>query len=117
MKKILLITTGGTIACIKTASGLIPHATPSELLKEVDQKSEYIVNSLSGANGVKSVSGLGLMLGIETEKDASEIINYCRENGVLVIKAKSKVRLLPALNIPFSLLEKAVDVIKKGCAL
>ena len=36
MKKILLITTGGTIACIKTASGLIPHATPSELLKEVE---------------------------------------------------------------------------------
>lgn len=88
-----------------------------ELLKEVDQKSEYIVNSLSGANGVKSVSGLGLMLGIETEKDSGEVINYCRENGVLVIKAKSKVRLLPALNIPFSLLEKAVDVIKKGCAL
>ena len=35
MKKILMITTGGTIACIKTSSGLIPHATPEELLKEV----------------------------------------------------------------------------------
>ena len=36
MKKILLITTGGTIACIKTSSGLIPHATPEELLNEVE---------------------------------------------------------------------------------
>ncbi len=36
MKKILLITTGGTIACIKTSNGLIPHATPEELLREVE---------------------------------------------------------------------------------
>ena len=36
MKKILLITTGGTIACIKTSNGLIPHATPEELLSEVE---------------------------------------------------------------------------------
>ena len=36
MKKILLITTGGTIACIKTSNGLIPHATPEELLNEVE---------------------------------------------------------------------------------
>lgn len=35
MKNILLITTGGTIACIKTEKGLIPHATPNELLEQV----------------------------------------------------------------------------------
>jgi acetylornithine/succinyldiaminopimelate/putrescine aminotransferase len=39
------------------------------------------------------------------------------DNGVLVIKAKNKVRLLPALNITMGMLEKAVEVIKKGCAL
>lgn len=85
------------------------------LLKEVKEKSEYIVKELSGTKGVKSVSGMGLMLGIETEKDAAAVIDACRENGVLVIKAKNKVRLLPALNIPKPLLEKAVTVIKKAC--
>ena len=55
------------------------------------------------------------MLGIETEKDASEVIEECRKNGVLVIKAKNKVRLLPALNIPEDLLVKAVDVIVEAC--
>ena len=80
-------------------------------------KCKYIINSLKNASGVKSISGMGLMLGIETEKDASEVINYCMENGVLVIKAKNKVRLLPALNIPFDLLKKAVEVIKKGCEI
>ena len=86
------------------------------LLREVREKSAYIFGELTGAAGVKSVSGLGLMIGIETEKDASEILAKCRENGVLVIKAKHKVRLLPALNIPMELLQKAVAVIKAACA-
>ncbi len=103
------------VACAGAVS--VINRIDIELLNEVKKKSEFIINSLENASGVKSVSGMGLMLGIETEKDASEVINYCMQNGVLVIKAKNKVRLLPALNIPFSLLEKAVEVIKKGCAL
>ena len=47
MKKILMITTGGTIACIKTSSGLIPHATPEELLKEVS-----IINTFCNPTGI-----------------------------------------------------------------
>ena len=58
---------------------------------------------------------MGLMIGIETEKNASDVINECMENGVLVLKAKTKVRLLPALNIPEELLKKAVSVLKKAC--
>ena len=106
---------GNPVACAGAVS--VINRIDDKLLKEVNEKAEFIINSLKNANGVKSVSGMGLMLGIETEKDASEVINYCMDNGVLVIKAKNKVRLLPALNIPFSLLEKAVEVIKKGCAL
>ena len=86
------------------------------MLAGVKQRSEYIFNELSSVKGVKSVSGLGLMIGIETERPASDIINECMEKGVLVIKAKQKVRLLPALNIDMELLEKAVDVIKEVCA-
>ena len=103
------------VACAGAVS--VINRIDSELLNEVKRKSEFIINSLKNASGVKSVSGMGLMLGIETKKEINEVINYCIENGVLVIKAKNKVRLLPALNIPFSLLEKAVEVIKKGCAL
>ena len=82
------------------------------LLADVRAKSEYIFETMKGAKGVKSVSGLGLMIGIETERDASAVIAACRENGVLVIKAKNKVRLLPPLNIPMETLAKALDVIK-----
>ncbi len=86
-----------------------------KLLDGVRRKSEYILNKLNGAKGIKSVSGMGLMLGIETEKDAGEIIARCQKNGVLVIKAKNKVRLLPALNIPDELLKKAIDVLLNAC--
>jgi acetylornithine/N-succinyldiaminopimelate aminotransferase len=82
------------------------------LLADVRAKSEYIFETMQGAKGVKGVSGLGLMIGSETEKDASAVIAACRENGVLVIKAKNKVRLLPPLNIPMETLAKALDVIK-----
>ena len=39
-----------------------------ELLAEVTAKSDYIISALKEAKGVKSISGMGLMLGIETEK-------------------------------------------------
>ncbi len=86
-----------------------------ELLNEVNIKSDYIFERLSNADGVKSISGLGLMIGVETEKYASEVIKTCQDNGVLVIKAKNKVRLLPALNIPWDLLEKAIDILVDAC--
>ena len=106
---------GNPIAC--AGAGNVLSRLDDELLAEVREKSAYIFKELNGASGVKSVSGMGLMIGIETEKDASEILTVCRENGVLAIKAKQKVRLLPALNIPMDVLEKAIAVIKAACAI
>ena len=68
------------------------------------------------ATATLNPDAIGLMLGIQTEKNASDIIAACREKGVLVIKAKDKLRLLPALNIPMEQLQKAVAVIKECCA-
>lgn len=80
------------------------------------ERSEFIINELSGAPGVESVTGLGLMLGVKTSKPAAEVISVCMAKGVLVIKAKDKVRLLPALNIPMEQLKQATAVIKEVCA-
>lgn len=82
------------------------------MLDGVKQRSKIIFDTLSNAKGIKSVSGLGLMIGVETVKDATEVVNKCIELGVLVIKAKNKVRLLPPLNIDIDLLNKALEVIK-----
>ena len=108
-------TFGGNPVCAAGALNIVSRLD-DEMLAGVKARSEYIFNELSNAKGVKSVSGLGLMIGIETERPASEIIDECRENGVLVIKAKQKVRLLPALNIDMELLEKSIQILKEACA-
>lgn len=108
-------TFGGNPICCAGAINILSRLD-EKTLAGVRKRSEYIFSELSGAPGIKEVTGLGLMIGIKTEKDASEVINACIKKGVLVIKAKDKVRLLPALNIPMELLEQAVGVIKEVCA-
>ena len=84
-----------------------------EFLKNVNEKSKYIKNFLKNVNGVKSISGMGLMLGIETEKNAKEIANACLEKGLLVLTAKTKIRLLPALNISYNEIDKGLNILKE----
>ncbi len=108
-------TFGGNPICSAAALNVLSRID-DKLLNDVKAKSKYIFDQLCGAKGVVSVSGLGLMIGVETERPASEVIEECRERGVLVIKAKQKVRLLPALNIEKEQLEKAINVIKEVCA-
>ena len=107
-------TFGGNPVCCAGALSIISRIDGA-LLSQVKQKSEYIVDELSGADGVESVSGMGLMLGIKTKKPVKDVLNECMANGVLCLTAKDKLRLLPALNIPMDVLEKAVSIIKAAC--
>lgn len=108
-------TFGGNPVCCAGAINIISRIDDA-LLRDVKRKSKYIFDELEGSKGVKSVTGLGLMIGIECERPASEIIDECRQNGVLVIKAKQKIRLLPALNIDDDKLKKAIKILKEACA-
>ncbi len=101
-------TFGGNPICCAGAISILSRLD-DVMLAGVKRRSEYIISRLSECKKVKSVSGKGLMLGIECEKPAKEVIASAMEKGVLVISAKTKVRLLPPLNIPFELLEMAMD--------
>ncbi len=81
-------------------------------LKAVQENSEYLCEKLKEIKGIKSVCGMGFMLGLETETDAKEILKKCLENGLLVLTAKDKVRLLPPLNISQNELDKGIEVLK-----
>ncbi len=105
-------TYGGNPVCSAGALTVINRLT-DEFLSDVKEKSEYIFNSLNGADGIEYVSGMGLMIGIKTVKPAGEVVKAAMERGVLCLTAKDKVRLLPALNISFEDLEKAINVIKE----
>ena len=108
-------TFGGNPAVCAGAYNILSRIDDT-LMDEVREKSAYVFDALRGTPGIRSVTGMGLMIGILPEKPAGEVIDLCREDGVLVIKAKDRVRLLPPLNIPKELLEKAVAVIKAACA-
>ena len=101
-------TFGGNPICCAGALSILSRLDDT-MFEEINKRSEYIVSRLNGVKGVKSVSGRGLMLGIECEKPAKDVIASAMAKGVLVLSAKTKVRLLPPLNIPFELLELAMD--------
>ncbi|MBP3628129.1 MAG: aspartate aminotransferase family protein, partial [Anaerotignum sp.] len=70
-------------------------------LADVAKKGEYIKNALLNMNHVTDVAGMGMMLGIELDTDVKPIVNTLMENGLLVLTAKHKMRLLPPLNITY----------------
>ena len=72
---------GNPVSCAAALSvlGRIDEA----LLAEVRAKGDYLKAAFSGAEGVESVSGMGLMLGIKTKKPAGEVVSACMEQGVL----------------------------------
>ena len=105
---------GNPVSCAGAIS--VVERMDEAFLAEVKAKSEYVFSSLSAAKGVENVSGKGLMVGIKTAAPVGEILGKCIEKGVLCLSAKDKLRLLPALNISWEELKKAVDIIIEVCA-
>lgn len=84
-------------------------------LAEIKRKGEKLQKALAALPKVKSVSGLGLMIGVEFEEGtkAAEIVAKCIEKGVLFLTAKTKLRLLPPLIINDKQIEKGIAVLKE----
>lgn len=103
---------GNPVACAGAVCVL--ETVNDELLQSVTEKGEYIKKKLLETDEVKSVSGLGLMLGIELKtKSASEIAKKCCENGLLILTAKNKLRMLPPLVITKEEIDKGLAILKK----
>lgn len=104
-------TFGGNPVCAAGALSVIDRIDDA-LLAGVRRKGAYIREKLEKHPAVGSVSGMGLMLGIQTKKDAKAVCARTLEKGLLVLTAKDKVRLLPALNIPDPLLEEGLEILQ-----
>ena len=108
-------TFGGNPVCCAGACSILERIDEA-LLSEVAEKGKHAMEMFSGAPGIESVSGMGLMIGVKPVKPAGEIVKKCIDKGVLCLTAKDRIRLLPALNIPAEQLYKAVEIIKSACA-
>ena len=100
---------GNPVVCAGALS--VVDRIDEALLASVREKGEYIKNKLEGQEGILSVSGMGLMLGVKTAFDSRAVVNACLKKGVLFLTAKDKVRLLPALNVPYEVVDQAIDVL------
>lgn len=81
-------------------------------LAEVAKKGAYLKAEIEKMPHVKSVDGMGMMLGIELDTDVKPLVNALLEQGLLVLTAKHKMRLLPPLSITQEELEKGLAILK-----
>ena len=107
-------TFGGNPVCCAAALSIL-NRIDDELLSQVRAKGAWLKETFEGAPGIESVTGMGLMVGLKTTKPASQVAAQCMERGVLCLTAKDKLRLLPALNIPWDTLKQAAAVILEVC--
>ncbi|MGI5958543.1 MAG: aspartate aminotransferase family protein [Massiliimalia sp.] len=102
---------GNPVACAGAGVCVDTISNP-DFLSEVCRKAEWIRGKLSSVPEVKSITGLGMMIGLElAEKSAKEVAAECLKHGLMVLTAKTKVRLLPPLNITQEELEEGIGIL------
>lgn len=111
-------TFGGNPVCCAGGLAVLRTVTAPGFLEQVEQKAQLFRELLSGIKGIASVSGLGLMIGISlTDKKAMDVANAALEQGLLVLTAKDKIRLLPPLTITESEIRQGVAILEKVLAV
>jgi acetylornithine/N-succinyldiaminopimelate aminotransferase len=100
---------GNPVVC--AGGAVILDRMDEAFLEGVRDKAARITEAILKMPGVTSVSGLGLMIGVGlADGNAKELVAACADNGLLILTAKDKLRLLPPLNI-------AEDEIEEGLAI
>ena len=102
---------GNPVVCAGACS--VIGRIDEKLLSDVRKKGEYLMSELKKIDGVEEVTGMGLMIGIKTEKPAAEIAKKCISKGLLVLTAHSKVRLLPPLIIGKAEIDFAIKILSE----
>lgn len=107
-------TFGANPVCCAAANAVLDRLDGT-FLQDVARKGEKLKQALQALPKVKSVSGLGLMLGIEFEDGttAAEVQAQAMAHGVLFLTAKHKLRLLPPLIISDEQLDEGITVLQR----
>lgn len=100
---------GNPIAC--AGACVVLKRLTDAMLQEITEKGCYLKKHLLQMPGVAAVDGMGMMLGITLdEKQAKEVVANGIQNGIILLTAKEKVRLLPPLTITYQEIDKALQI-------
>ncbi len=103
---------GNPIACAGALE--VINRIDDAFLAEVAAKGDYIREKLAAMDDVESVSGMGMMIGIQLKsKKAKDVVNEALAEGLMLLTAKDKVRLLPPLNISYEEIDKGLAILEK----
>lgn len=102
---------GNPVSCAAAVN--VISRIDSALMAHITEKSKYLVSELKSIKGITGVSGMGYMLGASVTGDAHEIAAKCLENGLLILTAKDRLRLLPALSISDAEIDAGLEILKK----
>ena len=105
-------TFGGNPVSCAAAVNVISRITP-EFLLEVQGKAAYLRAKLKNFEGVTEVTGLGMMIGLEIEKDSKQVAKACLEKGLLVLTAHRRLRLVPPLTITKTEMDEGLSILRE----
>ena len=104
---------GNPVSC--AAANAVVDAIDDELLGRVAAHGAALAEGLAALPGVMEVRGRGLLLGAVVDRAASEIVEACRDRGLLVLTAGDDVvRLAPPLTIGSDDVDEALEIMESA---
>ena len=101
---------GNPVVC--AGANVVVDRMDQSFLANVNERAVQLRAGIAKLPHVKSISGIGLMVGIEFfDVQAADVLAACREKGLLVLTAKTRLRLLPPLSLTAHDVEMALDIL------
>jgi len=112
---------GNPVACALGAQ-IIDIVSDPIFLERVRKNGGYLKSKLETLvrkyPRIEGIRGEGLLIGVRFKDDPLPLVDICRDNGLLVIKAGlNTIRFLPPLIVGIEDIDKAVDIFEKSLAV
>ena len=101
---------GNPVVC--AGANVVVDRIDQSFLANVNERAVQLRAGIAKLPHVKSISGIGLMVGIEFyDLKAADVLAACREAGLLVLTAKTRLRLLPPLTLSEHDVDMALEIL------
>ncbi|KMQ52522.1 Acetylornithine aminotransferase [Chitinispirillum alkaliphilum] len=111
---------GNPLACALGAQ-IIDIVSEPVFLKKVQENGKYLADKLSEAakdyDIIEGVRGEGLLLGVRFTENPDQVIDDCKRDGLLLVKANNNtIRFMPPLTVTSEHIDEAFDIFSKAVA-